>query len=77
MNSISPTNGTRTSPAAASKFQIRSTAETLEELQKPIDPRHFRTRKQGKKCKQNPSPCYRRWALVGFERKSFNFPLDS
>jgi hypothetical protein len=29
------------------KFTQRTTAETLEELNRPIDPRHFKTRKQG------------------------------
>lgn len=58
MNSIASTNGTRSTPAA-SKFQIRSTAATLEELQKPIDPRHFRTRKQG-----NTTITYVPWAIL-------------
>ena len=40
-------NGTRPNPAAAPKFQIRSTAETLEALSRPIDPRHLKTRQQG------------------------------
>ena len=38
------TNGT-TAPTA--KFALRSTAETLAELSRPIDPRHLKTRKQG------------------------------
>ncbi|QPN64485.1 hypothetical protein [Synechococcus sp. CBW1004] len=42
MNSIASVNGT-----AAAKFTQRSTAETLVELNRPIDPRHFKTRKQG------------------------------
>ena len=42
MNSIVSANGT-----AAAKFTQRSTAETLAELNRPIDPRHFKTRKQG------------------------------
>ncbi len=46
MNSIASTNGTRSTPAV-SKFQIRSTAETLEALSRPIDPRHLKTRQQG------------------------------
>jgi hypothetical protein len=58
MQTIS-SNGTRTSPAVAPKFQIRSTSETLEELQKPIDPRHFRTRKQG-----NTTITYVPWAIL-------------
>ena len=58
MNSIATTNGTR-SAAPAPKFQIRSTSETLEELQKPIDPRHFRTRKQG-----STTVTYVPWAIL-------------
>ena len=50
-------NGTQST--AAPKFQIRSTAETLEELQKPIDPRHFRTRKQG-----TTTVTYVPWAIL-------------
>jgi hypothetical protein len=42
MNSIASVNGT-----AVVKFTQRSTAETLAELNRPIDPRHFKTRKQG------------------------------
>ena len=38
------TNGAQ---ATASKFLQRSTTETLSELNRPIDPRHFKTRKQG------------------------------
>ena len=37
-------NGTQ---AIATKFALRSTAETLAELSRPIDPRHLKTRKQG------------------------------
>ncbi len=37
-------NGTQ---ATTAKFTQRTTAETLEELNRPIDPRHFKTRKQG------------------------------
>jgi hypothetical protein len=37
------TNGTKTS----AKFCLRSTAETLADLSRPIDPRHLKTRKQG------------------------------
>ena len=39
------TNGTRSD--AVPRFQIRSTSETLEELSRPIDPRHLKTRQQG------------------------------
>jgi hypothetical protein len=37
-------NGTQ---ATAAKFNLRSTAETLADLSRPIDPRHLKTRKQG------------------------------
>ena len=56
----SSTNGSGARPTAADpKFQIRSTAETIAELQKPIDPRHFRTRKQG-----NTTITYVPWAIL-------------
>ena len=42
MNSIQSANGISTP-----KFQQQSTAETLVELHRPIDPRHFKERKQG------------------------------
>jgi hypothetical protein len=35
------------STAPAAKFIQRTTEETLTELNRPIDPRHFKTRKQG------------------------------
>jgi hypothetical protein len=35
------------STAPAAKFIQRNTEETLAELNRPIDPRHFKTRKQG------------------------------
>jgi hypothetical protein len=38
------TNGTQ---ASSAKFSPRSTAETLADLSRPIDPRHLKTRKQG------------------------------
>ena len=38
---------TSTNGTTAAKFTRRSTAETLQELNRPIDPRHFKTRKQG------------------------------
>lgn len=41
MNTIQATNGN------APKFQQKTTAETLAELLRPVDPRHFRERKQG------------------------------
>jgi hypothetical protein len=46
--------------ATAAKFQIQSMAETISELQKPIDPRHFRTRKQG-----TTTVTYVPWVVVG------------
>ncbi len=50
------TNGTQ---APAAKFTQRTTAETLEELNRPIDPRHFKTRKQG-----NTTLTYVPWATL-------------
>ena len=44
MTTLPTKNG---STAPATKFALRSTAETLEQLNRPIDPRHFKTRKQG------------------------------
>lgn len=38
---------TRNGSSACTKFAQKSTEETLAELNRPIDPRHFRTRKQG------------------------------
>jgi hypothetical protein len=49
-------NGT-TAPVA--KFTQRTTAETLAELNRPIDPRHFKTRKQG-----NTTLTYVPWATL-------------
>jgi hypothetical protein len=45
--------------APAAKFTQRTTAETLEELNRPIDPRHFKTRKQG-----NTTLTYVPWAKL-------------
>jgi hypothetical protein len=42
VNSIQNTNG-----ISPPKFQQQNTAETLTELHRPIDPRHFKERKQG------------------------------
>jgi len=53
------TNGNGIRSTAAAQFQIRSTAETIEALQQPIDPRHFRTRKQG-----NTTVTYVPWAIL-------------
>lgn len=38
---------THSGSSAPIKFAQKSTEETLAELNRPIDPRHFRTRKQG------------------------------
>ena len=40
-------NGTQATTAPVAKFTQRTTTETLEELNRPIDPRHLKTRKQG------------------------------
>jgi hypothetical protein len=40
-------NGTQAPTSSAIKFSLRPTAETLADLSRPIDPRHFKTRKQG------------------------------
>jgi len=50
-------NGTQASGAI--KFSLRPTAETLAELNRPIDPRHFKTRKQG-----NTTLTYVPWATL-------------
>jgi hypothetical protein len=42
---LKTSSNSATAPVA--KFTQRTTAETLEELNRPIDPRHFKTRKQG------------------------------
>ncbi|MEX0649854.1 MAG: hypothetical protein WD200_02550 [Candidatus Andersenbacteria bacterium] len=47
MTSTLSTNGSQAPTAPAIKFVQRSTEETLAELNRPIDPRHFKTRKQG------------------------------
>jgi hypothetical protein len=44
MTTLATRNGTSTPTA---KFIQRNTEETLAELNRPIDPRHFKTRKQG------------------------------
>ena len=50
------TNG---STAPAAQFVQRNTEETLAELHRPIDPRHFKTRKQG-----NTTLTYVPWATL-------------
>jgi IS4 transposase len=52
-------NGTQATTAPVAKFTQRTTAETLEELNRPIDPRHFKTRKQG-----NTTLTYVPWATL-------------
>jgi hypothetical protein len=44
MATLASRNGTS---APTAKFVQRNTTETLSELHRPIDPRHFKTRKQG------------------------------
>ncbi len=44
MTTLATRNGTS---APIPKFVQRNTTETLSELHRPIDPRHFKTRKQG------------------------------
>ena len=58
MTNLATRNGS-TAPSASEHFTIRTTAETIEALQKPIDPRHFRTRKQG-----NNTITYVPWAIL-------------
>ena len=54
------TLATRTAPTTpSSKFVQRNTEETLAELHRPIDPRHFKTRKQG-----NTTLTYVPWATL-------------
>ena len=50
-------NGAQASSAV--KFALRPTAETLTELNRPIDPRHFKTRKQG-----NTTLTYVPWSIL-------------
>jgi hypothetical protein len=44
MTTLTSRNGTS---APSAKFVQRNTTETLNELHRPIDPRHFKTRKKG------------------------------
>jgi len=54
------TLATRTAPTTpSSKFVQRNTEETLAELNRPIDPRHFKIRKQG-----NATLTYVPWATL-------------
>jgi hypothetical protein len=48
-----------TNGASAKKFSQRSTPETLAELHRPIDPRHFKTRKIG-----NTTLTYCSWSTI-------------
>jgi len=71
MNSIKSTNG-----ISDSKFQQRTTAETLEALHRPIDPRHFKTRKQG-----SLTLTYVPWAVLAkhlhFRAPGWNWEIQS
>ena len=56
MTNLATRNG---STAPVAQFIQRNTEETLAELHRPIDPRHFRTRKQG-----NTTLTYVPWATL-------------
>ena len=56
MTNLATRNG---STAPAAQFVQRNTEETLAELHRPIDPRHFKTRKQG-----NTTLTYVPWATL-------------
>ena len=56
MSTLATRNG---STAPAAKFIQRNTEDTLAELNRPIDPRHFKTRKQG-----NTTLTYVPWATL-------------
>ena len=56
MTTLATRNG---STAPAAKFIQRNTEDTLAELNRPIDPRHFKTRKQG-----NTTLTYVPWATL-------------
>lgn len=71
MNSIQSANG-----ISDSKFQQRTTAETLVELHRPIDPRHIKERKQG-----NINLKYVPWAIIAkhlhFRCPGWNWEIQS
>jgi hypothetical protein len=56
MTALTTRNG---SSAPTAKFIQRNTEDTLAELHRPIDPRHFKTRKQG-----NVTLTYVPWAIL-------------
>jgi IS4 transposase len=56
MTNLATRNG---STAPVAQFVQRNTEETLAELHRPIDPRHFKTRKQG-----NTTLTYVPWAIL-------------
>ena len=56
MTNLATRNG---STAPVAQFVQRNTEETLAELHRPIDPRHFKTRKQG-----NTTLTYVPWATL-------------
>jgi hypothetical protein len=56
MTTLATRNG---STAPVTQFVQRNTEETLAELHRPIDPRHFKTRKQG-----NTTLTYVPWATL-------------
>jgi hypothetical protein len=56
MTNLATRNG---STAPVAQFVQRNTEETLAELHRPIDPRHFKTRKQG-----NATLTYVPWATL-------------
>ena len=56
MTTLATRNG---STAPVAQFVQRNTEETLAELHRPIDPRHFKTRKQG-----NTTLTYVPWATL-------------
>ena len=56
MTNLATRNG---STAPVAQFIQRNTEETLAELHRPIDPRHFKTRKQG-----NTTLTYVPWATL-------------
>ena len=71
---LKTSSNSATAPVA--KFTQRTTAETLEELNRPIDPRHFKTRKQG-----NTTLTYVPWATLArhlhHRAPSWNWEIQS
>ena len=64
------------STAPVAQFVQRNTEETLAELHRPIDPRHFKTRKQG-----NTTLTYVPWATLArhlhFRAPGWNWEIQS